>query len=235
MQIANNWDCKSYQEFVTYLISIKDEKYRDFNSKICKTKYKMLGIRLPVLRKIIKEIMKTDYLEFLKVIKNNYYEEIMLEGLVIANIKDEKLFFKYFNNYIKKIDDWSICDSVCNSLLILKNDRDKYFTYFKQLVLQDDEFTSRVGLVTILNFYIEEEYLEEIFSILNQIVSDKYYINMAEAWLICELYIKESKRTLEYLKNNKLNTFTHNKAIGKIKDSYRVSKEEKEMLNKLKR
>lgn len=233
--MVNNWDYKSYQEFISYLISIKDEKYRDFNSKICKTKYKMLGIRLPMLRKIAKEIMKTDYLAFLKTIENNYYEEIMLEGLVIASIKDEKIFFKYFNNYIKKIDDWSICDSVCNSLVILKDNKEKYFTYFKELTLKEDEFISRVGLVTILNYYIKEEYFKDIFAILDTIKSDKYYVNMAEAWLICELYTKEPKAALEYIKNNKLNTFTHNKAIGKIRESYRVSKEEKEFLNKLKR
>lgn len=233
--MVNNWDYKSYQEFITYLISIKDEKYCDFNSKICKTKYKMLGIRLPMLRKIAKEIMKTDYLEFLNIIESNYYEEVMLEGLVIASIKDEKIFFKYFNNYIEKIDDWSICDCVCNSLVILKDNKEKYFTYFKELALKEDEFISRVGLVTILNYYIKEEYFKDIFAILDTIKSDKYYVNMAEAWLVCELYTKEPKVTLEYIKNNKLNTFTHNKAIGKIRESYRVSKEEKEFLNKLKR
>lgn len=235
MQIENNWTSKTYQEFITYLISIKDERYRDFNSKICRTKYKMLGIRLPILRNIAKKITKTDYLSFLKYIKNNYYEEVMLEGFVIASIKDESLFFKHFNEYIKKIDDWSICDSVCNSLVILKDNNQKYFNYFKDLSLNKEEFISRVGLVTILNFYVKEEYIEEIFTILNTISSDKYYINMAQSWLVCELYIKEPKKTLEYLKNNKLNTFTHNKAISKIKDSYRVSREEKEILNKLKR
>lgn len=231
----NNWTTKSYQEFISYLISIKDEKYCDFNSKICKTKYKMLGIRLPMLRKIAKNIMKTDYLTFLSNVKNNYYEEVMLEGLVIASIKNENLFFKYFNKYIKKIDDWSVCDSVCNSLIVLKNDKEKNFTYFKELALNESEFISRVGLVTILNCYIKEEYFKDIFDILNTIKSNKYYINMAEAWLICELYIKEPKTTLEYIKNNKLNTFTHNKAIQKIRESYRVSKEKKEFLNKLKR
>lgn len=233
--MVNNWDYKSYQKFISYLINIQDEKYRDFNSKICNTKYKMLGIRLPILRKIAKDIMKTDYLTFLDNVKNNYYEEIMLEGLVIASIKVENLFFKYFNKFIKKIDDWSICDSVCNSLAILKDDKDKYFTYFKELALKEDEFTSRVGLVTILNYYIKEEYFKDIFAALNTIKSDKYYVNMAEAWLICELYTKEPKTTLEYIKNNKLNTFTHNKAIGKIRESYRVSREEKDFLNKLKR
>lgn len=231
----NNWTNKFYQEFISYLISIKDEKYRNFNSKICKTKYKMLGIRLPILRKIVKNIKKTDYLTFLKNVENDYYEEVMLEGLVIASIKDENLFFKYFNKYIKKIDDWSICDSVCNSLVVLKDDRDKYFSYFKELALKEDEFISRVGIVTILNHYLDQKYLKLIFKMLDKIKSNKYYVNMAIAWLICEIYTKYPDETEKYLLNNKLNDFTFNKTISKIKDSYRISKSKKDYLNTLKR
>lgn len=233
--MVNNYSYKSYPEFISYLISIKDNNYRNFNFRICKTKYEMLGIRLPILRKIAKDIVKSNYLEFLNVVKNNYYEEVMLEGLVIASIKDEELFFSYFNKYIKKIDNWGICDSICNSLAILKGNKDKYFSYFKNLALKEDEFVSRVGLVTILNYYAEEKYFKNIFNLLNAIKSDKYYINMAEAWLVCEMYIKDSQKTLNFIKNNKLNTFTHNKAISKIKESYRINKDEKKLLNKLKR
>ena len=74
-----------------------------------------------------------------------------------------------------------------------------------------------------------------IFNILNKINSDKFYINMAEAWLVCELYIKYPNETLKYIKNNNLNKFTQNKAISKIHDSYRVSKDEKEYLNKFRK
>ena len=76
---------------------------------------------------------------------------------------------------------------------------------------------------------------DEEFNLLDNIKSDKYYINMAEAWLICELYIYYEEETTNYLKNNQLNTFTHNKAISKIRESYRISKENKDYLNTLKR
>ena len=96
--------------------------------------------------------------------------------------------------------------------------------------LNGEEFTSRVGLVIILNHFISKNNLNNIFDTLNKIQSDKFYINMAEAWLICEMYIKYPKETTEFLKKNNLNKFTQNKAISKIHDSFRVSVEEKEIL-----
>ena len=101
--------------------------------------------------------------------------------------------------------------------------------------LNEKEFISRTGLVILLSHFVEEKYLKEIFNTLNKIESDAFYINMAQAWLICDLYIKYPKETLKFIKQNNLNKFTHNKAISKIHDSYRVSKEDKEYLNALRR
>lgn len=235
LELPTIWTKETYQDYINYLISIKEDKYKEFHSKLCFTKYEILGIRLPIIRKITKQISKTNYEDFLKLTKSNYYEEVMIEGLVISNIKDEILFDKYFNKYITKIDNWGICDSFCNSLDIVTKNPTKYFNLCKELSLSKEEFISRVGLITILNYFIKEEYLSDIFSILDSITSDKYYINMAEAWLICELYIYYPQETENYLKNNKLNSFTHNKSISKIRESYRVSQEKKEYLNTLKR
>lgn len=234
--IPNNWNKESYKEFVDYLISIKDEKYKEFHSSLClNCKYEILGIRLPILRKIAKDISKTNIKEFLDVSKDNYYEEVMIQGLVISNIKDETLFNKYFKQHIKKIDNWALCDTFCNSIKIVEKYEDKYFKEAINLSLSKEEFISRVGIIMILSHFIKEENLNIIFDILNKIETDKYYINMAEAWLICELYTKYPNQTLRFIKNNNLNKFTHNKSISKIHDSYRVKKEDKEFLNTLKK
>lgn len=229
------WNKKTYQEYIKYLQSISEEEYKNFYSKLCFTKYEILGIRIPKVRSIAKNISKTNYEEFLKLCKSTYYEEVIVEGLVIAAIKEEDIFLKYFYDYIEKIDNWGICDSFCNSLKIIKKNPKKYFEIAKKLSLSKEEFISRVGLIIILNFFVEKEYLNEIFTILDSITSDKYYINMAEAWLICELYIKHPEETEKYLLNNKLNNFTHNKSISKIRESLRVTKEKKDYLNTLKR
>ena len=199
------WNEAEYMEFLKYLMSLQDAKYKEFHSSlVLNTKYKMIGIRVPIMRDIAKKIAKSNIADFLQYAQSKYYEEVMIQGLVISHLKDEKLFYEYFKEAIK-------------------------------MALNKAEFTSRVGIVIILNHFISKDNLNDIFNALNKIQSDKFYINMAEAWLLCEMYIKYPKETKEFLKNNSLNKFTQNKAISKIHDSYRVSKEEKEFLNKFRR
>lgn len=80
-------------------------------------------------------------------------------------------------------------------------------------------------------YVVEKQYVSYLKRFDNKIESDKFYINMAEAWLVCELYIKYPNKVKKFIAKNNLNKFTQNKAISKIHDSYRVSKEDKEMLN----
>ena len=230
--IPEFWNEKTYKEFTSYLMSLKDDKYKEFSKSLCSSKYEMIGIRIPLLRRIAKQIKD---ISFLDVVKNNYFEEVMLEGLVIANLKDEKIFYQYFKNYIKKIDNWSICDMFCNSIKIVDKYQDKYFKEAIKLCKSNKEYIVRVGLIMILNHFIKYDNLNKIIEIIDLIESDKYYINMAQAWLICELYINYPQEIEEYLKNNKLNKFTHNKSISKIRESFRVSKDKKDYLNTLKK
>ena len=228
------WNTKIYQLFVQYLITQKDEKYKKFHSSlVLNSKYEMIGIRVPIMRKIAKEIAKTNIEEFLKYAQNNYYEEIMIQGLVISHIKDEKIFNKYFKEYISKIDNWALCDTFCSTIKIVEKYEDKYFKEAVKMSLNKKEFISRIGLVMILDHFMNQKNLETIFDTLNKIESEKFYINMAEAWLICEMYIRFPKETKIFMQKNNLNKFTHNKAISKIHDSYRVSKDEKEYLSTL--
>ena len=235
--IPKTWNEENYRDFFNYLLSLQDVKYKEFHSSlVLNSKYEMIGIRVPTMRNIAKEISKNSDIEsFLKVSKNKYYEEIMIQGLVISHIKDEKTFYKYFKNHISKIDNWALCDSFCSSIEIVEKFEEKYFPETIKMSLNETEFISRVGLVTILNHFITQKNIKTIFETLNKIKSDKFYINMAEAWLICEMYIKYPKETSKFIENNKLNKFTQNKAISKINDSFRVSKEEKDFLKSLRK
>ena len=232
--IPATWNRQNYKIFVEYLKSLKDEKYKEFHSSlVLNSKYEMIGIRVPIMRNVAKQIAKTSKIdEFLEYSQDKYYEEIMIQGLVISHIKDEKIFYKYFKNHINKIDNWALCDTFCNAIKIVEKHEENYFKEMVELSLNSKEFISRVGIVTILSHFINEKNIETILETLNKIDSDKFYINMAEAWLVCELYIKYPDKTKEFIKNNNLNRFTQNKSISKIHDSYRVSKEEKELLNK---
>lgn len=225
---------QNYDDFIKSLFLLQDLNYQKQESKLTFTKYEMIGVRIPLLRKIAKEISKSNYLKFLGEVKERYYEEVLIEGLVIATLKEEELL-EFLPKYISKIDNWAICDSFCNSLKFIKKDYSKYFEYFKDFLFSDEEFKVRVGLVVFLNFYVTDEYIQEIFSLVDKITLDKYYVNMAIAWLLAECFIKYPSVTKEYLKNAKINDFTFNKAISKIRDSYRVSENEKDELRMMRR
>ena len=232
--IPEKWNKENYKKFVNYLHTLSDNKYKEFHSSlVLNSKYEMIGIRVPIMKNIAKQIAKESKIEdFLNIAQDNYYEEIMIQGLVISYIKDESIFNSYFKKHIRKIDNWALCDTFCSSLKIVEKYEDKYFKVATKMSLCKEEFVSRIGLVLILSYFINEENIKTIFEILNKIESNLFYINMAEAWLVCELYIKFPKDTLLFIKENNLNKFTQNKAISKINDSFRISQEEKLLLSK---
>ncbi len=234
MDLKNiTWTNETYKAFLKYLQSISEVSYQKFNSSIISTKYQMLGIRIPILRKLAKSISKGNYQSFLN-LKSNYYEIIMLQGLVISSLTNKEEFIDYFNAYLPLIDNWALCDTFCNSLKIVSENQAYFKNIITKLINSSQEYYVRVGLVLLLNYYVEESYLDFIFTSIAKTNSSSYYVNMARAWLICECFIKYESPTLTYLSRKNLDKFTQNKAISKIRDSYRVSKTMKEYLLTLK-
>lgn len=230
------WDDDNYQELINILEKEKaGDNFKKFSEKLVFTNYKMIGVKVPVLRKIAKEISKTNIDSFLSIVKSDTYEEVMLEGLVISYIKDIDVSLGYFNNFIKKIDNWSICDVCISSMKLVKKEREIFLKYIKKYLKSDDEFIVRVGVILLLDYYIDDDYIDLIFELIDNVNSSKYYVNMAIAWLISICFVKENEKTIKYLKNNNLDKFTYNKAIQKIIESRRVSLEEKNILRQMKR
>lgn len=230
MNLNISWNKDNYQEFIRYLINLGEDSYKDFNKKVITTNYETLGIRIPLLRKIASEIFKGEYQEFLEISDSTYYEEVMIKGFVIGKIKEIDEFMMYFNSYLDLIDNWAICDCFCNSLKIINKNKNYFLNIIDALVKSNNLYYIRVGLVLLLSFYVEEEYIDIILKYLEKIKSNEYYVNMAKAWLLCEVFVKYQDKGLKFLMNNQLDKFTINKAISKIRDSYRVSKETKDMI-----
>lgn len=230
--MCNEWKEQNFLELTNYLQTLSDEKYKNFNDKIINTSYKTLGLRTPVLKKISKEIMKTNYLDFLTFANSsNIYEVQILSGLVISNMSDLKVYTKYIKNYTKKMDSWSFTDMISKSSKILDNTTIEYsFKFLKS----SHEFTKRFGYVIILDHYLKKENLSVIFDLIKKETTHAYYVDMAISWLLCELYVKFTSDTYEFIKSSKLSDFIVRKATSKVNDSFRVSKEDKDKLKKLK-
>ena len=223
------WNKKSYKEFVKYLIGLKDDKYKEFHSKLTDTNYEIIGIRVPIMRRIAKEISKTDIEKFLSLVEDTYYEEIFIEGIVLSN-SDEKILDKYLVSFIKKIDNWAICDSFCTSLKIVNKKLGKYWMYFTGLIDNNQEFQTRVIIVIMMNYYLYDNYIDRVLYIISNIKSDKYYINMAISWLLSVAVINYQDKVINLLDSKVLSKFIQNKTISKIQDSYRINEEIKDLV-----
>ena len=222
------------------LIEMKDLEYKEFHKRILNDENaKLIGIRLPKLREYAKKTKKEYGLQFLlDNINENYYEEIMLKGILIGEYKnlDIKDIEKYIKYYVPKISNWAICDTFCSGLKITKRYKDEIWKIIKKYLQSNEEFGVRFALVMILNYYITDEFIYEIFDIINNVKIDKYYTKMANAWLISYCVIKYYDKTLNFLKNECIiDTWTYNKGIQKSIESYRLTKEQKEELKKLKK
>lgn len=224
------WDEKSYEKYLDYLVSLEDKKYREFHRSIVgHTNLKLIGIRVPKLRSIAREISKGNVDEFLKRIGNTYYEEVMIYGFVLAN-SEEEYIDRYLMDYIKKVDNWAICDSFVSSLKIINKKMGKYWMYFTSLIDLNSEFQTRTSIVVFMNYYLCDNYIDRVLNIVSNIRTDYYYINMAISWLLSVAIINYQDKVIDILKSKKLSKFVQNKTISKIQDSYRVSKEIKDLV-----
>ncbi|NFO05515.1 DNA alkylation repair protein [Clostridium botulinum] len=218
------------------IFELSDSKYKEFHSKLCPNTNNIVGVRVPILRNLAKEIAKGIWIDYLSQPENEYYEEIMLQGMVIGLAKmdiDERI--KYIEEFVPKIYNWGICDTFCAGLKCFKSNKEKGFELLNKYLDSQKEFELRFAIVLLLDFYIVDEYIDRGIEILDNIHHDGYYVKMAVAWAISICYIKYPKKTMIYLKDNKLDDFTYNKALQKITESYRVDKDEKIIIRNMKR
>ncbi len=214
------------------LFELKDEKYKTFSSKLLPENTVMLGVRLPVLRALAKEIIKDDYNSFLNSTPL-YMEEKLLKAMVIGLIKaDFPTIQKYIENFIPEIDNWSVCDSFCASLKIVKKHKNETFEFIKKYLNSKKEYERRFALVILLDYFVCEEYLDKVFKILTQIKSHDYYVIMAAAWLFSICFVKYPEQSLRNLTTKNVQYEIYKKGVSKVRDSFRVSKELKEILSK---
>lgn len=232
------------QEIIEKLKELQDLKYRDFNKPLIPNvaEDKIIGVRLPVLRKIAREIVKTDGLSYFCEIVNTqveelYYEEKMLAGMTIGYAKlDIKQWCNLMDRYVPFIDNWAVCDSVCSSMKTIVNNHQKEIWDYMQKYLEDNrEFHIRFGVVMAMDYFVNDKYIDKFLEKLKTVKTTDYYAMMAVAWAISVVFVKYEEKAMELIKSNSLDIVTHNKVIQKIRESNRVEKEKKILITKFKR
>ncbi len=229
----------NYTEFLNEIKSYADENYRNFHKRLLKNdSINVLGIRIPDLRKIAKKYK--NQADGLFAFPDEYYEVTFIKLTAVALMPYES-FLNYVDRCIPLINNWATCD--CFAPKCIKNHKDEFLPYIDTYFSENREFYQRFALTTLLHFYVEEKYYSKILELITKADTEKfYYVHMAAAWLLAELIIKFYDDTVEFLKstceafNKGLETDkkTHNKAIQKACESYRLTAEQKTYLKRLK-
>lgn len=234
--IPEQWTTLTYKQFAAWLPTLADKKYRAFHQRLVPNIKNLLGIRLPQLRTLSKQIAKTDVDAYLAVAQCSTYEETMLQGLVIGDIKQSlPKTLAAVRSFVPKINNWAICDSFCAGLKITKKYPGEMFEFLLPYLNSSFEFEHRFALVMLMDYYINAQYIDRVLEIYDSSSSAQYYVQMAVAWGLSVCFVKYEKQTLNVLNCSALDDFTYNKALQKIIESHRVSTETKQMIRAMKR
>lgn len=220
------------------LREMADEKYREFHSRLIPGVETVLyGVRVPDLRKLARQLTKEDWREFVELTKDSsVYELNMLCGMVCALAKcdfEEKL--EYVEKFIPSINNWAVCDIVCGDLKDVKDHQERMYEFIMPYLESQKEYEVRFAVVILMQYFVTDKYINDVLKIYDDIRHKGYYVKMAVAWGISICYVKYRDITLEYLASCNLDDFTYNKSVQKMIESFRVSREDKEMLRSMKR
>ena len=218
------------------LFEYQDITYREFNSKLIPNidKETMIGVRIPDIRKIEKSLSVEEKGKFLLELPHKCFEENMLHGIIISNMKDYDKAIIGLEKFLPYVDNWAVCDII--SPKIFKKNREKAIVNILSWIKSKHIYTCRFGIGMIMELYLEEGYFKkEYLDIIVEIKTEEYYINMMRAWLFQVALVKQWKEAIVYIEKGLLDKFTHNKTISKSCESYRIDKEKKEYLKTLRR
>ena len=217
------------------LFSKQDMKYRDMQIKIIPNidKDTIIGVRTPLLRSYAKQLSKRDDLnEFLNDLPHKYFDENQLHAFIISEFRDYSRCLEEVDKFLPYVDNWATCDQM--SPKVFKKNKQALLKTVKQWIDSDKTYMIRFGIGMLMEHYLDEDFDLSYPKIVAGIRSDEYYINMMIAWYFATALAKQYESVLPFIKEKKLDAWTHNKAIQKSVESYRISDEQKEYLKTLK-
>ncbi|MBP5414741.1 MAG: DNA alkylation repair protein [Lachnospiraceae bacterium] len=217
------------------LFAKQDQKYRDMQIKIIPSidKDAIIGVRTPILRSYAKQLSKRDDLDgFLYDLPHKYFEENQLHAFIISEFKDYSKCVNEVDRFLPYVDNWATCDQM--SPKVCKMNKQVLLETVKKWIYSDKTYTIRFGIGMLMEHYLDDDFDLSYPEIVAGIRSDEYYINMMIAWYFATALAKQYDSILPFIKEKRLDVWTHNKAIQKSVESYRISDEQKEYLKTLK-
>ena len=221
------------------LFSLQDKKYREFQAKLIPTvdPETVIGVRTPQMRNLAKRLYKeTDSNEleaFLNELPHKYFDENQLHAFLISEEKDYDRCVAQVNAFLPYIDNWATCDQL--SPKVFKKHRGELLSHIRGWINSDSTYTIRFGIGMLMQHFLDDDFKPAYPEMVAQVRSEEYYVNMMIAWYFATALAKQYETAITYIEEQKLDVWTHNKAIQKARESYRITPEQKEYLKTLKR
>lgn len=218
-----------------YLLSQSDQKYRDFSLPLIPNldQNTFIGVRLPVIKKYAKELDESEKEAFLDSLPHQYHEENILHAFILSNIKDYDKFILEVDKFLPFVTNWSTCDTICNKHL--NKHKDKLIKEIYKWLKSKEIYRVRYAVKCLMNYYLGNDFMQEHLLKVEEIKLDDYYVKMMVAWYIATGLAKNYDSFIKAIEEKRFDKVTHNKAIQKAVESYRVSEEHKTFLKSLKR
>lgn len=218
------------------LFEMQDESYRDFHTKLMPTvdKETVIGVRSPQVKKFAKEFYKSgDYESFLKSLPHEYYEENNLHAALIGFEKDYDSAIKLLDEFLPFVNNWATCDMM--KISVFKKHLPELYTKIPDWLSSENPYAVRFGIKMLMDCFLGENFTAECAELVGAVSREEYYVKMMVAWYFATALAKNYDEVIPYLENNRLEKWTHNKAIQKSIESYRITDEQKKYLRTLKR
>ena len=217
------------------LFQLQDKAYANLQSKILPTLSSdtIIGVRTPHLRSLAKELVKDKDVDlFLSSLPHRYFDENQLHAFVISEQKDFARCIDLLQTFLPFIDNWATCDQLSPKLF--KKESPKLLSYIKKWIKSKHTYTVRFAIGTLMQYFLDEKFDCKYHDMVTRIKSNEYYINMMRAWYFATALAKQYDSTIVYLKEKKLDPWTHNKTIQKGVESFRLTDKQKKFLKTLK-
>lgn len=216
-----------------WLLSQAEQKYRSFSAGLLPGVENLLGIRLPVLRKKAKELAREDWKSCMQWQEFSFFEEIMLQGMVLGYAKaPTEEILEHAGRFIPRINNWSVNDSFCYSFKIAKVEQEKVWDFLMHYKDSKETYEVRVVAVMLLIYYLNDQFIDRVLSVLGQLYVEKYYASMAVAWAYAAAWANYPKKTREYLIHHPIDSETYRRTLQKCLESHQISGEEKNWIRK---
>ena len=217
-----------------FLLANQDKKYRDFTLPLIPNidKDSFIGVRLPVIKKFAKELDNKTKIEFISSLPHKYHEENVLHSLILSSIKDYDEFINKVNIFLPYVNNWAVCDSICNKHL--SKHKPELLKEIYKWLKSEELYRVRYAVKCLMSYYLDEDFKEEHIDRVSEVKLDDYYVKMMIAWYLATGLAKQYDAFIKVIEEKRFDKETHNKAIRKAIESFRVSDEHKEYIKTLK-